>query len=301
MLDSTVVTWNADTARTFRFLADSQPQIVWTSRPDGWLDYFNQRWFSYTGATLEQTQGWGWGSVLHPDDLQTIIRLWGHSVASGEPLEAEYRLRRASDVTYRWHLNRAVPHRDEHGAIVKWFGTSTDIHDYKKAEANNLALQAGLEERVQQRTAEYQRAAQALGSANERFALAADAAGIGVWEWDLSGNLLHWDDQMYRLYGRMRVAGVETYALWTMSLHADDRVRAEREINEALSGNANFDSEFRIVLPSGEIRHMKAAAQIQTDGAGRPIRMIGVNFDITARKEAEMHRYRHPAQVSRCR
>lgn len=135
---------------------------------------------------------------------------------------------------------------------------------------------------------ERQRAARALSSANERFALAADAAGIGVWEWDLSSNLLHWDDQMYRLYGRQRIAGEEAYSLWTSSLHVDDRVRAEQEINEAVRGGANFDSEFRIVLPGGEIRHVKAAAQIQTDGADRAIRMIGVNFDITARKEAEL-------------
>ena len=137
----------------FRFLAESLPQMVWTARPDGWLDYYNERWFHYTGMTLEQTQGWGWGPVLHPDDLQNCIRVWGHSVATGEPLEIEYRFRRASDDTYRWHLGRAVPLRDEHGAIVKWLGTSTDIDDYKAEEAKNRVLRAKLEDRVRQRTA----------------------------------------------------------------------------------------------------------------------------------------------------
>jgi PAS domain S-box-containing protein len=142
-----------------RFLTESMPQIVWSARPDGALDYYNQRWFSYTGATLEQTQGWGWGSVLHPDDLQNTIRVWNHSVQTGEPLEIEYRFRRASDGMYRWHLGRAVALRDEGGAITKWFGTSTDVHDYKQAEAKNHALRAKLEDRVRQRTA-------ALESAN---------------------------------------------------------------------------------------------------------------------------------------
>jgi len=515
----------------FHFLAESLPQMVWTARPDGWLDYFNQRCFDYTGMTSEQTQGWGWGPVLHPDDLQKCIRVWSHSVDTGKPLEIEYRFRRASDDTYRWHLGRAVPFRDANGAIVKWFGTSTDIHDYKEAEANNRALQAELEERVQRRTAELervgkiagiggwsfaiasgavhwsdetcrihdvrpghrptlgeaigmyvpgsrevieaacrncianaipfdeelqvttatgrqiwvravgeaqiesgkvvrifgafqditnrkiaeldlfdqnellrvtlesigdavittdahgkvrslnpvaaqltgwtvsgscgipiekvfdikdtqtgqrtsdllsralshsrptatgvhtvlnkwdgtevaiedsvapirdkagqvvgsvlvfrdvserQRAAHALRRANERFALAAKAAGIGVWEWNLTSNALRWDDQMYCLYGRTRATGEEPYAQWATSLHAEDRERAEREITEAVRANANFDTEFRIVLPGGEIRYLNAAAQVETDGAGAAICMIGVNFDITARKRAEL-------------
>jgi two-component system CheB/CheR fusion protein len=142
-----------------RFLTESMPQIVWAARPDGALEYYNERWFRYTGMTLEQTQGWGWGPVLHPDDLQNTIRTWNHSVQTGEPLEIEYRFRRASDGTYRWHLGRAVPLRDAQGAIVKWFGTSTDIHDYKQEETKNRVLRAKLEDRVRQRTA-------ALESAN---------------------------------------------------------------------------------------------------------------------------------------
>ncbi len=128
----------------------------------------------------------------------------------------------------------------------------------------------------------------ALRTANERFELAARAAGIGVWEWDLSSNELRWDDQMYRVYGCVPMAGVEPYSLWATSLHAEDRERSEREINEALRDGAHFDSEFRIVQPGGEIRHLKAAAQTQYDGAGMPIRMTGVNFDITDRKQAEL-------------
>jgi PAS domain S-box-containing protein len=515
----------------FRFLTESLPQIVWTARADGWLEYFNQRWFDYTGIMPEQTQGWGWAPALHPDDLQNCISVWSHSVATGDPLEIEYRFRRASDDTYRWHLGRALPLRDAQGAIVKWFGTSTDIHDYKEAEAKNLALQADLEFRVQQRTAELERvgkitgvggwsftvasgavqwsdqtcrildvqpghqptleeaigmyvphsrevleaayqncianavpydlelqlttaegrniwvrgigeaqiekdtlvrifgalqditarklaerelfeqherlrvtldsiadavittdaqgrvqslnpsaalwtrksasetqglpieqvfdiidgqtrqrasqwmsraaandtaadartdtvliapdgtevtiedsvapirddtgqmvgavlvfrnvserkrAAQALLIANERVALATDAAGIGVWEWDLLSNTILWDDQMYRLYGRMPDVGLELYSVWATSLHPEDRERAEREINVALRDDTNFDTEIRIVHPGGEIRHLKAAAQIQHDAAGVAIRMIGVNFDITARKQAEL-------------
>ena len=115
--------------------ADAMPQIVWTANPDGWLDYYNQHWVDYTGMSVEQTQGWGWGPVLHPDDLQQCIDVWTHSVRTGAAYEVEYRFKRASDGQYRWHLGRALPVRDEQGLILKWFGTCTDIQDQKEAQA----------------------------------------------------------------------------------------------------------------------------------------------------------------------
>ncbi|MEJ7709039.1 MAG: PAS domain-containing protein [Pyrinomonadaceae bacterium] len=81
-----------ESERSFRFLADTMPQIVWTSNPDGALDYYNQRWFDYTGMSFEQTQGWGWGPVLHPDDLQECIDAWTESVKTGGSYQIEYRL-----------------------------------------------------------------------------------------------------------------------------------------------------------------------------------------------------------------
>jgi PAS domain S-box-containing protein len=106
--------------RRFRFLSDRIPQIIWTAQPDGRLDYYNQRWFDYTGMSLEQTQGWAWESVLHPDDLQNCVQLWTHSLATGCDYEVEYRFRRASDGVYRWHLGRAFALRDERGKIIQW-------------------------------------------------------------------------------------------------------------------------------------------------------------------------------------
>ncbi len=118
----------------YRFLAEQVPQIVWTAEPDGYTDYFNRRWCEYTGLTFEETKGWGWQAVLHPDDLQICLERWTHSIETGEYYQVEYRFRRASDGDYRWHLGKAVPLRDEDGAIIKWFGTSTDIEDQKRSE-----------------------------------------------------------------------------------------------------------------------------------------------------------------------
>lgn len=114
-------------------LADAVPQIVWTANADGALDYYNQHWIDYTGMTVEQTLGWGWAPVLHPDDLKRCVDVWTTAYTTGVPYGIEYRFKRAADNTYRWHLGRALPVRDLEGNIVKWFGTCTDIDDQKQA------------------------------------------------------------------------------------------------------------------------------------------------------------------------
>ncbi|MBK9711023.1 MAG: PAS domain S-box protein [Kouleothrix sp.] len=115
-----------------RALADAMPQAVWTARPTGEIDHYNQRWYDYTGATPEQTMGWGWQAALHPDDVQRCVDGWAESVRTGAPYEIEYRWRRA-DGTYRWHLGRALPVRGGDGRIVFWVGTGTDIDDQRRA------------------------------------------------------------------------------------------------------------------------------------------------------------------------
>ena len=130
----------------YRSLADAMPQIVWTARADGYTDYYNGRWFEYTGMTLEQTEGWGWQPVVHPDDLEKSLRAWATAVETGTSYEIEYRFRRAQDGSYRWHLGRSVPMRDEEGRIVKWFGTATDIDDQKRAAEERARLLAHAEE-----------------------------------------------------------------------------------------------------------------------------------------------------------
>jgi PAS domain S-box-containing protein len=138
----------------FRFMADSMPQIVWSATPNGNIDYYNQRWYDYTGLTFEQTKDWGWEKVLHPEDLAICISHWTRCFTTGMDYEVEYRFRRAEDGVYRWHLGRAMPMRDAEGNILKWYGTCTDIDDYKRAQESLEEIQEDLEGRVVQRTAE---------------------------------------------------------------------------------------------------------------------------------------------------
>jgi len=116
-----------------RLALDTTPALIHSGRPDGYLDFFNQRWLDYVGCSLEALAGWKWTAVIHPEDVEGVVTKWRASLARGEPFEVEARVRRADGV-YRWMLHRKVPLREEHGNIVKWYGTSSDIEDLKGAE-----------------------------------------------------------------------------------------------------------------------------------------------------------------------
>ncbi|MGQ3052842.1 MAG: PAS domain-containing protein [Roseateles sp.] len=168
----------------------------------------------------------------------------------------------AKDGSVYWTYAVMVPVRAADGSIRKYVSIRTDITAQKR-----LAQEA---QRI-----------------NERFELAAGAAGIGVWDYDVVARTLVWDDQMYALYGRHRSGGLEPYTLWSESVHSEDRATSEQALQVAIDGHADFEPQFRIVRPDGEERQIKAMARVVRDAAGRPLRMIGVNFDVTDRLRTE--------------
>ena len=127
----------------FRTLADAIPQLCWTSDPEGYLTWYNRRWYEYTGTTPEQMEGWGWQMVHDPEVLPAVMDQWKESIATGEPFEMEFPLRGA-DGKYRTFLTRVLPFRDSSGRILKWFGTNTDISELKRAETELLRLNKAL-------------------------------------------------------------------------------------------------------------------------------------------------------------
>jgi len=116
-----------------KFILDSIPQKLVTTKPDGSVDYFNPQWMAYTGLTFEQIRDWGWKQIIHPNDLDEHVRGWLHAIKTGELYQHESRFRRADGV-YRWHISRGVPMRDNSGKIIMWMGANTDIDDIKLAE-----------------------------------------------------------------------------------------------------------------------------------------------------------------------
>ncbi|MDB5614196.1 MAG: Signal transduction histidine kinase [Devosia sp.] len=131
----------AESEVRFRTLADTMPQMVWSTLPDGYHDYYNARWYEFTGVPVGSTDGAGWNNMFHPDDQERARIVWEQSLATGEPYHIEYRLKHHSG-NYRWTLGLALPIRDAGGQIIRWFGTCTDIHETRLvAEERELVAQ----------------------------------------------------------------------------------------------------------------------------------------------------------------
>lgn len=146
--------------RALRAFIDHIPELAWTARPDGYIDYYNRRWYEYTGTTAADMQGWGWQSVHDPEALPRVVERWQRSLATGESFEMEFTLR-GGDGCRRWFLTRVAPQRDGDGNVIRWFGTNTNIDEIKAAQALSVEMAA--------QSHEVQRALLALRAENERL------------------------------------------------------------------------------------------------------------------------------------
>lgn len=141
----------------FRTMANSMSQLAWIARADGFIVWYNQRWYEYTGTTPAQMEGWGWQSVHDPATLPKVMERWQSAIASGKPFDMEFPLRGA-DGTFRNFLTRGQPLKDAAGRVMQWYGTNTDVTDLKLAEEKIRQLNAGLEQRVLERTSQLEAA-----------------------------------------------------------------------------------------------------------------------------------------------
>jgi PAS domain S-box-containing protein len=248
--------------RRYRFLAEAIPQIVWTARPDGVTNYNNQWMFKYLGTTPEQMQKSGWTPFRHPDDRARATELWKRAIKTGEPYECTYRLLRGADKTWRWHLARAIPMRDETGAVVLWFGTCTDIHDQKTAE-------------------------DAMRASEQEFRAVFDLAGSGKALVDpANGRFIRVNHKLCEMTGYAADELINlTFAQIT---HPDDREWSTRECDRLFHGETPlYAAEKRYVRKDGQVIWVHVTVTMISDADGKPVRAAGVIQDITHRKRAE--------------
>ncbi|HET6405662.1 MAG TPA: PAS domain S-box protein [Candidatus Thermoplasmatota archaeon] len=253
----------------FRVLADVVPQIVWTATPDGALDYYNRRWLEYTGRSLDETTGWKWRDYLHPEDVERTVEVWSNSVRTGEAYEIQYRLRRA-DGEHRWHLGRATPVRNAEGAVVRWFGTCTDIHDQKLAEA-------------------------ALRESEERFRLLSNSSPIGIFLALPTGEARYTNPSCDRICG---FQGDQSGFGWANYVHPEDRERVLAQwIPYSRSGAQPFHSQFRWLHKDGTVRYstVRAAPMLRN---GETIGHVGTVEDVTEIRHAAEELDRTRAQLA---
>lgn len=162
----------------FRMLAETLPHLVWTARPDGYTDWYNDRWYAFTGFPRGEGGDQSWEPILHPDDLPMCREAWANSVQTGEPYEIEYRFFDRQTGDYRWQLGRAMPQRASDGTIVKWIGSCTDIHDLRAAQEELRRINETLEARVDERTRERETALNQLHAAQKLETLGQLTGGV---------------------------------------------------------------------------------------------------------------------------
>ncbi len=244
----------------FRMFAEAMPNHVWTSTPQGDLDWFNRRVYDYSGSEIGALNGRAWGSIVHTDDLGSAATAWAAALAAEIPYETEFRLRRADGV-YRWHLARAVPIRDPDGAVTKWIGTNTDIDDQKQS-------------------------AQALLESERRLQLSQNAAGIAALELDIASGTVIGSEGFWDLWGLSPRESVHISVLENIVLPEDKNIRSTAETRS--KGTAVPNVEYRIRrADTGEVRWLSRNIDFVHDDAGRPIKMFGVLQDVTEVKEAQ--------------
>src|SRR5262249_6152486 len=244
----------------FRTLANTVPSIIWMAGPNGSITFHNQRWLDYCGVAPGQNGDW-MRLVIHPNDLERCVSEWTRAGELGRELEVELRLRRR-DGEYRWFLIRATPSPDAEGRVAKWFGVATDIHDRKQAE-------------------------EALRESQERLKLAMEAAGMMVWETDIASGRVVWSDFAEQMLGMTTGSFGGTYDAFLALVHPDDRESVLSARKRALLGEAPYELEFRKVRPDGGVQWGISRGVVHCDEHGRPERMVGVNVDITERKQME--------------
>src|ERR1700730_2205145 len=252
----------------WRLVLDTIPVLVTSARPDGSLDFINQRWLEFLGLSAEKVQDWAWTAVTHPDDIGGFVDGWRSAMATGEPFEGEARVPRA-DGQYRCLLVRAVPLRDETGRIVHWYATGIDIEDRRRAET---ALQ---------RSEAYLAEAQRLSL-------------TGSFAWNVSSGEVFWSDEMYRILGFDR-ATKSTHELLFQRIHPGDRDFVRATLHRASMYGTDLDIEHRLLMPEGFVKYVHVVGHTVSDEttsierAG--LEFVGAVMDVTAAKRAaeELH------------
>ncbi len=263
----------------YRWAADSSPQVPWMADAEGRIIDFGQRWTVLTGMSRERTLAGEWIETIHPDDLARVQATWGASVRTGAPFDIEHRVR-VTDGSYRWVRARATARRDAEGRVVRWYGTTEDVHDYHAALA---ALE---------------RSHQEARLAAERVQLALDAGAIiGTWVWELPTDCFTVDERFAQTFGLDPALGYNGLSLEQVvaTVHPDDLAGLRAAIAEAIARGGPYRHEYRVWHRDGVYRWIEANGRVELGPDGTPLRFPGVLLDIEERRGMEAARDRATA------
>jgi formate hydrogenlyase transcriptional activator len=245
---------------TLRQVIDTIPTLAWCNLPDGPNEFLNKRWHEYTGLSHEESHGWGWKTVFHPEDLPALMERWQQLLVTGEPGEIEARLRR-HDGVFRWFLIRVEPFRDETGKLTRWYGTSTDIDTLKKTE-----------EKLREDERELRRITDAI----PQTIVVLDPTGVPIYA-----------NQATLDYAGLNAEDVLAPDFRERIFHPDDLERLRTERNASLERGLPFEAEQRARRKDGQYRWFLIRYNPFRNEQGQVIRWYATGTDIDERVRAE--------------
>ena len=246
----------------YRYAVELNPQIAWTAAPDGAITSVSPRWQALTGACVSEALGNGWMAVVHPNDLRSTRRVWATSVTTKQPVDVEYRVKTATG-TYRWFRARATARLDDAGNIVLWYGTLEDIDDRRVAEDS-------------------------LRDSEERFRLAAEAAGLGIWDYDATRDRREWSPHFKTMLGLGADAEPSVTTALELVVPADrGLLKALVDAARAGDGSHRFEVALRVRRANdGAERWMQTGGWRIRASSGRLTRVLVTIRDITEERSA---------------
>jgi len=260
-----------ESEKRFQTMADAAPVLIWVSGEDKLPTYFNKAWLEFTGRSMEQELGNGWKEGVHPDDLAKISKTYGPAVDAREPFVMQYRLKN-SEGEYRWITDQGVPRYGPRANFRGYVGACVDITDLLKKETE-------------------------LREIEERVALAAEAAHVGVWEVDTVTNKLWVSDKVREIFHFDPEEEI-TYAMFQARVHPEDRSMCDAAVRRAIETKSGYDIEYRLLLPDGALRWIGGRSRCLDYGDGNSVRLLGVAIDVTKRKGTEEDALRQREQIN---
>lgn len=243
----------------FRTMADNIPNLAWMANDDGWIFWYNKKWYDYTGTTPEQMEGWGWQSVHHPQELPRVLISWKDSIATGQPFEMVFPLK-GTDGRFRQFLTRVLPVYNNEGKIYQWFGTNTDITIQTEAE-------------------------QSLKESEQRFRTMAEATDVLIATSDETSNATYFNKAWTDFTGRS-LQDLLNFG-WADLIYAEDRQAFIDLYLNAFKKQQTWNAELRVLNKYGEYRWLLATGPVRHRPDGSFAGYISSSVDITERKKAE--------------
>ncbi|MDM0022304.1 PAS domain-containing protein [Variovorax saccharolyticus] len=245
--------------RNLSLIINTMPMLAWSTRPDGFCDFVNQRWIEFTGMSTEKARGWDWEAAIHPEDVNGLVEYWQCALATGQPMDTEARMRRFDGV-YRWFLFRGNPLCDEQGRIVRWYGTNVDIEDRKRAE-------------------EKLRRSEVLLAEGQRVSL------TGSFYWSVDTDGIRASEQLHRILGLEPGTPIALSEV-AERVHPEDIPLLREKIALARGGKGEIEHEVRLRMPDDSLKYLRVNAYRDRDRDGR-LEYVGAIQDVTERRRSE--------------